>query len=208
MTKIALTAVLLLPLASAACGAPFTAGELFPPTGEAGDAQASAGAAGVPSAGGAAGDGTSGGGFGGVLVPPSGGETGVGGSASTAGAFGGGAGAGAPSGGAPSTYVPCANPRTVVGGPTGGVSGNLGVMGSSSPNGPAACIRTPDIFNFLTCTGIPRDSNDVVELRVNGAVAQCSLVASYPPPIDGYTYFEVGAGSADGSFFRWEWRKP
>jgi hypothetical protein len=90
MTKIRLIPVLLLlSLALSACGAPFTAGELFTPTGEAGDAQASAG--------GAAGGGTGGNHSGGALSQA--GESGTGGSGM---------------GGALSQGTPCADPVDTV----------------------------------------------------------------------------------------------
>lgn len=126
MTKIVLIPVLLLlPLALAACGAPFTAEELFSQTGEAGDTQAAgaigvaqAGEAGLPSAGGAAGTGTSGAGSGGDPAPPSGGEPGVGGSPS----------AGAGSGGSTGETAGAPN----AGGSVGGDAGSKG-LGCSAP---------------------------------------------------------------------------
>jgi len=86
----------------------------------------------------------------------------------------------------------CANPRDV----SGGSSGNLGIPGSSHNDGPAACLRTTESFDTVTCEGVP-------PFTVNGVPAVCNAKASYPPPIDGYNYFDIPAGSVDGAVFRW-----
>lgn len=171
--------VVLVPLllaGSVACGPAFSAGEpIADAGGAAGDAASLGGAAGGLAMAGRAGAPAGG---------AAGSEAALGGLGGMpqAGSDSGGGGsvAGAPDSGAP----PCADA--------------VSVSGGYYSIGRDRCLRTTETFDTITCANWGSTI-----IRVNGAQAACNKQGAFPPPIDGYNYFElVGTGPTAGQL-RW-----
>jgi hypothetical protein len=173
--------------APAAGGAPESAGT----PGSAGKGEAGKGA------GGGVGSGGKGGGAAGSTSK--GGSTGSGGTVGVGGAIvaaGGKAGAGSSAagdssggvGGGSTTAGYCDNPVDLPATATN--TGNIGKA--------AACFRTKAVFNAITCS-----SMDDRTVKVNGALAKCSTVSTFPPAIDGWSYFDITAGAVEWAQVGW-----
>ncbi|HEY0464251.1 MAG TPA: hypothetical protein VGC79_08585 [Polyangiaceae bacterium] len=172
----------------AAGGAPQEAGA----PGIAGKASggSSTGSAGKGSGGSTTGSGgstTGSGGTVGVAGSSTGGKAGTG--SSTGGASSAGAGGGTPVAG----Y--CDNPVDLPATAT-----NTGSVGKA-----AACFRAKVTFNAITCSNMdadpPPDGRRTV--KVNGMLATCGTKAEFPPAIDGWSYFEISAGTFDWAQVGW-----
>lgn len=156
-----------------ACGAPFTAG-LFTEGGEAGGAL-EAGAAGSAGSGTGAQAGSLGAGSGGAP------QGGAGAPAATAGVDSGAAGA------APLAPPPCAHAVDTVS------PGYLSL-------GRDSCYRTKEVFDTITCIGTDWDKRTI---KVNGQLAVCNETQPFPPPYEGYNYFEITGAPPDAAALRW-----
>jgi hypothetical protein len=83
----------------------------------------------------------------------------------------------------------CANPVDI---PSNATDYSLGTTDG-------ACVRTKATFNSLVCTNWGGRT-----LKVNGVTAQCTASKStFAPAIDGYNYFEIGAGLYSYAAFAW-----
>jgi hypothetical protein len=166
-------------LGLAACGAPFTANE-FTPSGEAGAQTIGSGA-------GQGGDSSGSAGAAGAVHDPMA-RAGAGGAAAGAPSVDFAGAAGAVPDAIPTPYVPlpCSSERNVSGGY------------DSSFNTVPACLRTREALNTVGCTNWDHRS-----ITVNGVIATCGVPLTFPPSADGYTYIDLGPGSAGDAAIRW-----
>ena len=74
---------------------------------------------------------------------------------------------------------------------TSGKTNNLGTTG-------AVCLRTIENFNTIGCSNWGGRT-----VKVNGALATCNLKGAFPPPTEGYNYFEISAGDVDFAALVW-----
>ncbi|HEY3253210.1 MAG TPA: hypothetical protein VGJ91_04645, partial [Polyangiaceae bacterium] len=70
---------------------------------------------------------------------------------------------------------------------------NTGNIGTA-----AACYRTKASFNAIVCS-----SMDDRTVKVNGMLAKCSTVTAFPPAIDGWSYFDISAGTVEWASLGW-----
>jgi hypothetical protein len=73
--------------------------------------------------------------------------------------------------------------------------GNSGSLGTTGP----VCLRTKETFNSITCSNWAGRT-----LQVNGVLTPCTgSKTTFAPPIDGYNYFDVSAGTLSYAGFAW-----
>ncbi|HKO47034.1 MAG TPA: hypothetical protein VJV79_04885, partial [Polyangiaceae bacterium] len=106
---------------------------------------------------------------------------------SSSGAGGGSAGGSLGTAGGTSTG-PCSNPKDL----PAAASGDTGSVGTTA----AACYRTKSAFTAVVCSNFQGRTfkvNDVTVV-VNNTDGSCTSPAMFAPAIDGWNYFDIGAG--------------